>query len=533
MTSQVLQKYPNLKKNIHWMVFAGLALVQYLWIVWFNLANTDRAIDSDSAKLFVHAIEIWNNKSLLLPNWQYTTTLEIDSAMLLALPIYGICKNIYIAFAVSNSILLAFSMYIVFRLLKNFQVQTEYRFLAINLILTPYAYGMLDYFNMLYLNGSQYIIKVFLPLFFVMLLFEKAYFHKIGLGILYIGLLFLSSFSSGIYIFVSCILPIICFIAYDILLQKSWERYDRWQYIVAAGSVLAALGGFFLNIFCKINAKGMDIRLVQSDNFITYLEVSLNGLFRLFDALPNTEIKVMSVNGIAYALKWLLVLLLIYIGIRYLYSMFKKTKTHQLYQYLMSIVMCNVVILTLCDARYAVTNTVMEYRYYLIGAVALLILLAYWISVQSIQWNNVFHTVVQLCLAGSILLVSMVSWKDATHALGEHDYCVELCQYFKQQNVDNIVFVNDDETTECCRLIDGSQKYSNYVSDWNGFSVADYYLEAARASYFGKSNLVMLHQGGKPSDYFGEDVSQKYIMIGTIKWFDVYRAEEFCLPVQE
>lgn len=113
MTSQVLHKYPNLKKNIRWILFAVLALIQYLWIVWFNMANTDRAIDSDSAKLFVHAIEIWNNKSLFLPGWQYTTTLEIDSAMLLALPIYGICKNIYIAFAVSNSFSLAFFVYII------------------------------------------------------------------------------------------------------------------------------------------------------------------------------------------------------------------------------------------------------------------------------------------------------------------------------------------------------------------------------------------------------------------------------------
>jgi len=44
---------------------------------------------------------------------------------------------------------------------------------------------------------------------------------------------------------------------------------------------------------------------------------------------------------------------------------------------------------------------------------------------------------------------------------------------------------------------------------------------------------VMLHQGENLSDYFGGDVAQKYTMIGTVKWFDVYRAEEFCLPVQE
>ena len=72
----------SLKYCIKWRswetCFLLLAVLQFVLIAGFNLFDTPRAVDSDSAKLFLHAMEIAENKTLLLPGWIYTTTLEID-----------------------------------------------------------------------------------------------------------------------------------------------------------------------------------------------------------------------------------------------------------------------------------------------------------------------------------------------------------------------------------------------------------------------------------------------------------------------
>ena len=113
----------SLKYCIKWRswetCFLLLAVLQFVLIAGFNLFDTPRAVDSDSAKLFLHAMEIAENKTLLLPGWIYTTTLEIDTAMLPAIPIYLLTGNIYLSFGIANILILSFFLCIILLLFRE------------------------------------------------------------------------------------------------------------------------------------------------------------------------------------------------------------------------------------------------------------------------------------------------------------------------------------------------------------------------------------------------------------------------------
>ena len=86
------------------LVLMLLLAVETLYLIYFNFKYSLAAPDQDSAKLMVHAMEMVKTGHILIPDWRYMTTHEIDSAMLLALPFLAITSNIGLSFAISNII---------------------------------------------------------------------------------------------------------------------------------------------------------------------------------------------------------------------------------------------------------------------------------------------------------------------------------------------------------------------------------------------------------------------------------------------
>lgn len=134
-----------------------------------NLFESPIMIDYDGAKLYKHAIEMWNHKTLFIPDWKYITTMELDCSLLLALPFYALCRNIFLSFGIANILLIFTYVAVVYAIFQRTPYQ-KYAFLAVNLILIPYSSGMLEYFNMMFFNGAQYVLKVLIPLLFILLL---------------------------------------------------------------------------------------------------------------------------------------------------------------------------------------------------------------------------------------------------------------------------------------------------------------------------------------------------------------------------
>ena len=96
----------------------ALLLIQFLLICVCNLTLIDNNLDCDNAKMFRHIMEIWERKTLVIPDWSYTTTLEIDCGSLLAIPIYGLTDNIYLADGIANILITVLMLAVIFYLFK-------------------------------------------------------------------------------------------------------------------------------------------------------------------------------------------------------------------------------------------------------------------------------------------------------------------------------------------------------------------------------------------------------------------------------
>ena len=106
-------------------IYGILAVIQYLAAVFFNFKYTAAAVDPDSAKLFRHAMEMSKNHAIYIPNWSNATTMEWDSAAILAAPFYTLTHNIYVAFAIANSLILLYVLFLVFYLFRQFEISEK------------------------------------------------------------------------------------------------------------------------------------------------------------------------------------------------------------------------------------------------------------------------------------------------------------------------------------------------------------------------------------------------------------------------
>lgn len=125
----------------------------------------DQNLDCDNGKLFTHIMHMWTEKTFVLKDWYYSTTLEWDCSALFAVFFYGLTGNIYVACSLSNTILLLIFLAAVFYLFRGKNIL--YPLLCANLLCIPYRIGMLDYFNMLFFAGTQYIVKITIPLLLI------------------------------------------------------------------------------------------------------------------------------------------------------------------------------------------------------------------------------------------------------------------------------------------------------------------------------------------------------------------------------
>ena len=109
-------------------IIAGIILVlQIAVLCYFNLTHIIYIQDDDVAKLFRHTMEMWDERTLFIPNWSYITTGEQDCAALLAIPFYALTRNIYLAFGLSNIVNIFVYVYIINRLLKSVGVSETLR----------------------------------------------------------------------------------------------------------------------------------------------------------------------------------------------------------------------------------------------------------------------------------------------------------------------------------------------------------------------------------------------------------------------
>ena len=158
MSAKIEERIKKINMTPGQMALMGMLILQVIGLFIMNLTMVNVRIDGDSANLFTHMIRMAEEKTYIIPGWLYTTSLEIDCSVLLAMPLYMLTGSIGVSVAISNLIFTLLFIYVWMLILKKESLWV--RLLFANLVLIPFRTGMLDYYNMMFFAGGQYQIRI-------------------------------------------------------------------------------------------------------------------------------------------------------------------------------------------------------------------------------------------------------------------------------------------------------------------------------------------------------------------------------------
>ncbi|MCH5274574.1 MAG: hypothetical protein J1E65_01950 [Lachnospiraceae bacterium] len=522
--------------------FFGILLIGQIGaIIFFNLSDIRYSLDHDAANAIYYFREMLKNRTIMLSDWNPTTTLVIDTCFMFAAPIFWVVRDIFLAIGIANILMVGLYIFVISRILIHANVKRVYIWFTLCLVITPYSFGMLDYFNMLFFGITTYSVKTIVPLLFLLLMqllgkktfikrTEKLEFWTVL--IIYTVLLFITTFSSGFYASLCGILPIIACMILDIWADgEKTKKYNKGHLGLIAGSFIIFLFGYILhrNIFPM--GTRTNLLLTKIEDYATGFRACIAGLFQLFGAVTSEDIKAMSPRGIVYGLKLGLVILLLSTFIYNIKSIFSKTDSLNLKKFLSILFLFNFILLLAADSRYSSSNTWMEYRYYIVGIVPLILLLGIQFSEWEAKWNFFQQITLKICAFLVLTILLIGNNKNVVDRWDRTTYAVELCDYFNTLDIESVFFIDDRDTSYICKGIDENHKYGAFMSETQSLDLSMCsYNQSASGSFYGNRNVLAVIVGNELADLIPAEIAVNYEYIGTVRWFNIYFSDEVYFP---
>lgn len=540
---QIYQKASELLNRVNEggvFFYLGLLLFQIGMIVYFNMTDIRHSLDSDFSNTVYHFREVIRNGTLNLRSWNHTTSLELDAVFLFALPITYLVHDLFTAVGIANLVFVFLYIAAISGILQCCHISTRNILVVLCLVLTPYSFGMLEYFNMMFFGGACYSLKTLVPLLFLwlLLLLEKQDMPRWEKGMaaavffFFLFFLFITSFSTGIYVMLCGVVPLFCCMLWKAWRAGTWKGiYNRKQTILLVAAVLMFTAGYLLHCRFYGLASRTTMNLTRIENYAINFRACVRGIFDLFGATVSDEVKALSVRGIWYCLKMGFVAMLVGNWLLHLKTWFGEGCRGDMKDFLASLPLFNFLILLLADSRYT-TNPHIEYRYYLIGAIPLILLLGIRLdewekkSCRALQ-KRVFH----IAVWAALLFLMAGNNKSVLERWDRTSYAVELCDYFNTLDIESVFFVDDPNTSNICKGIDGNHKYGTFLSETQRLDLSICsYLDSASGSFYGAGNALAVFVHTVPKDYMPEEIASHYRKVGTIQWFDIYVSDQVWFP---
>lgn len=507
-------------------IFEIAVVIQFLFISFQNLFTIRDVLDNDMGKLFAHIAEMWKQKNIFIADWLYED-LELGFSSVFAFFIYGITKNIYVSFGLASIIFLIIYLYVIHELLGLAGFDQKAQCVAMLAFMVPYSYGQLMYTHMLFFGPGYYCIKVLVPLIaLACLISETGYFRKhIPLLVLYYFLLFVTSASTGTYVFLTGLVPLIGTYAF-VGCPRSREKT-----VFVVTSVIDALAGIAASILAPVSYAIYTSMLTSSEELHDSIAFLINRFAEMMGCLPGDSVEVSSVTGAACLLRCVFIVLFVIFTAAYfsrgLYAIYKKPKSVRdaLSIYAAILLACNLLIVIL-------TGLTDNARYLLVAICPLLIIYAAELYEKVYTVRESFVRVFMV-----LTLFGMLFLSDLNMAYGDpYPYSrKDSAKYDKLQEIldeypdKNVVFFNDTGTTEIMRArnIGNDRIFITYAADGGedsqgGFVVTDYYRSLTEPGCIEDGYLLVINDHDGEIEDLPEDMRAGYQEAGYYQNFIVY-----------
>jgi hypothetical protein len=318
--SEILKKGRNLTtKELIFIFMIFTICVQVAVIIYSNLVEIRYHIGYDASSAFLHSVEIWRSKSLTPSTYAVTTTLGFDSPDIIAALLYGLIGDIFTAFGLANIILDIFLCIAFYLLLREFNLSKIQTALGFVFFLCPfmtpdtYTANNLSYFAMVFGEQGSYSVKILAMLLIVIVIMRLEHGKKctaVLIASLFVNAL--TSFSSGIYVAVTILVPCLFYYVLKIIYNNTFRELKSFGFIYVIAQLFLSFASKTLSshIF-SFEAKEGELFLTGVDDFWVSIGSVIMGYFRLLCGISlETSVGVFSLRGILQVLSVCFILIM-------------------------------------------------------------------------------------------------------------------------------------------------------------------------------------------------------------------------------
>ena len=294
-----------------------------------------------------------------------------------------------------------------------------------------------------------------------------------------------------------------------------------------------SVSAFSISLRCS---RVLRYTLTFSEDFGDRIFINIGYYFNLINALPSKyygDYSIVTLEGAGYILRFALAVFLLISAFHFVALFFggrennpSGDKAHVATGYMSAIVIVNVLIHLLCSYDTS--------RYYLVEVVCMIILAGIYISRLTTDISNKALTIVWIglciCVCG-IWYTSKKYVETCQTTKNLFGYCYGICDFIETQNVDNVIILDNTAIDEICRILLPDTKVSNYNSVDDTYISYDWYTTTGERSYYGDSSIIVTQYRDDLEPVFGSEVASHYEFIGQINGFNLFRSDEFCLPL--
>lgn len=230
------------------VLLVGAALVlQILALTAANLFALSSACSYDAGTTFSAALEMWRQKSLVLQDFGYATSLLIDSPAPLAALLFGLTGRFFLAYGLANLVIMALNLLCVRSILHILGGGGPSFLLAAVLLVTPYSPWQVGYSQCVVWGHGCYSVRVLFLLVVLRAVLplwqEKADRRSIAWCVAGAAAVCVTAFSSGLFFAEQVLAPLLLAVAGLALWNGTVRRYAR--------------PGGYLVLLCLLTLVGM------------------------------------------------------------------------------------------------------------------------------------------------------------------------------------------------------------------------------------------------------------------------------------
>lgn len=302
MKSNSIKKNGNRKAEL---ILLSLVAIQILYLLIFNVCRMKYMVNFDSNTYLVQVMQIWKQRTLLIEDYYYSTMLTWDMPTLLAVAFYGIFRDVFLAYALADDVLIILFVLVLNKLCNDLNFSKIAKHLTFIAIFATYQYGSVDYMEELFVNGALYGFRIMFMLMMidVLVCFRKGTPAKKDIVVYCLSLVgfFLCGISSGIFELGCCVLPLLLYEIWDVL-DKNEEfkiRYffNRRMFLVCMAAAVTLCGIAANRLLGLAASSAMQKGTMAAEGLGTNIINVFISLFQLF-GWPQDSVSIASITGI-------------------------------------------------------------------------------------------------------------------------------------------------------------------------------------------------------------------------------------------